>query len=167
MSDTASRVLLDCAAFMDSTQAGTLDGTSETVRREVVQMFLQSCYDEIGKAPKLLDREDLHAILCHLLPARFGRKDPRAGQVGPILRAWLEFLVANDVVPNEFELRAALDGDLAEFERIVRTGAGHVHGVPHAPQKPFVHKGTKVGRNDPCPCGSGKKFKQCCAKLGR
>jgi hypothetical protein len=27
---------------------------------------------------------------------------------------------------------------------------------------------TKVGRNDPCPCGSGKKFKKCCAdKLGR
>lgn len=24
----------------------------------------------------------------------------------------------------------------------------------------------KVGRNDPCPCGSGKKFKQCCGKLG-
>ncbi|EBS5636356.1 YecA family protein, partial [Salmonella enterica subsp. enterica serovar Oranienburg] len=21
---------------------------------------------------------------------------------------------------------------------------------------------VKVGRNDPCPCGSGKKFKQCC-----
>jgi uncharacterized protein YecA (UPF0149 family) len=23
----------------------------------------------------------------------------------------------------------------------------------------------KVGRNDPCPCGSGKKFKQCCGKI--
>ena len=25
-----------------------------------------------------------------------------------------------------------------------------------------VVKGTKVGRNDPCPCGSGKKYKKCC-----
>ena len=25
-------------------------------------------------------------------------------------------------------------------------------------------KSTKVGRNAPCPCGSGKKFKQCCGK---
>jgi preprotein translocase subunit SecA len=25
--------------------------------------------------------------------------------------------------------------------------------------------GVKVGRNDPCPCGSGKKFKQCHGKL--
>ncbi|MCL4517466.1 MAG: SEC-C metal-binding domain-containing protein [Firmicutes bacterium] len=25
-------------------------------------------------------------------------------------------------------------------------------------------KGFKVGRNDPCPCGSGKKYKKCCGK---
>ncbi len=29
-------------------------------------------------------------------------------------------------------------------------------------QKPFVNKSPSVGRNDPCPCGSGKKFKKCC-----
>ena len=26
-----------------------------------------------------------------------------------------------------------------------------------------THRAQKVGRNDPCPCGSGKKFKRCCA----
>jgi preprotein translocase subunit SecA len=31
--------------------------------------------------------------------------------------------------------------------------------------KPFVREGEKVGRNDPCPCGSGKKYKQCHGKL--
>ena len=31
--------------------------------------------------------------------------------------------------------------------------------------KPVVRQGAKVGRNDPCPCGSGKKYKQCCGKL--
>ena len=31
--------------------------------------------------------------------------------------------------------------------------------------EPFVREGNKVGRNDPCPCGSGKKFKQCHGKL--
>ncbi|NLD17306.1 MAG: hypothetical protein GX666_06980, partial [Tissierellia bacterium] len=28
--------------------------------------------------------------------------------------------------------------------------------------KTFVRKEEKVGRNDPCPCGSGKKYKKCC-----
>ena len=31
--------------------------------------------------------------------------------------------------------------------------------------KPFVRNTEKVGRNDPCPCGSGKKYKQCHGKL--
>ncbi|MFN0040763.1 MAG: preprotein translocase subunit SecA [Burkholderiales bacterium] len=32
--------------------------------------------------------------------------------------------------------------------------------------QPFVRPGQKVGRNDPCPCGSGKKYKQCHGRLG-
>ena len=35
---------------------------------------------------------------------------------------------------------------------------GRVRGVD-----PIRRDGPKVGRNDPCPCGSGKKFKKCCA----
>jgi preprotein translocase subunit SecA len=31
--------------------------------------------------------------------------------------------------------------------------------------QPFVRSGKKVGRNDPCPCGSGKKYKHCHGKL--
>jgi uncharacterized protein len=33
-------------------------------------------------------------------------------------------------------------------------------------EKPFVREGPKVGRNDPCPCGSGRKFKKCCGETG-
>ncbi|ABK16895.1 preprotein translocase subunit SecA [Syntrophobacter fumaroxidans] len=33
-----------------------------------------------------------------------------------------------------------------------------------AGQKPQTRKDRKVGRNDPCPCGSGKKYKKCCGK---
>ncbi len=32
-------------------------------------------------------------------------------------------------------------------------------------QQTFVRNAPKVGRNDPCPCGSGKKYKQCHGKL--
>ncbi len=33
------------------------------------------------------------------------------------------------------------------------------------PQEPVVREGRKIGRNEPCPCGSGKKYKQCHGKL--
>ena len=32
--------------------------------------------------------------------------------------------------------------------------------------EPVRNTGRKVGRNDPCPCGSGKKFKACCMRKG-
>ena len=34
----------------------------------------------------------------------------------------------------------------------------------NAPNTPIKNQGPQVGRNDPCPCGSGKKYKNCCGK---
>lgn len=34
----------------------------------------------------------------------------------------------------------------------------------YAQEVPFVNNVNKTGRNDPCPCGSGKKYKKCCGK---
>ncbi len=36
---------------------------------------------------------------------------------------------------------------------------------PQGEQQPFVREGRKVGRNEPCPCGSGKKYKQCHGRI--
>lgn len=51
--------------------------------------------------------------------------------------------------------------EIAEF---VKTDATWYFMDGNAP-KPVqvVRQGPKIGRNDPCPCGSGKKFKKCCA----
>jgi preprotein translocase subunit SecA len=38
-------------------------------------------------------------------------------------------------------------------------------GGEPAPVLPLKREGVKVGRNDPCPCGSGKKYKHCHGKL--
>jgi preprotein translocase subunit SecA len=42
-----------------------------------------------------------------------------------------------------------------ELEQARMAGAGEMQPVQQ------VVRGEKVGRNDPCPCGSGKKFKNC------
>ena len=52
-------------------------------------------------------------------------------------------------------------------ERRPPAGAGTPggRGSPSESQTPFVRGERKVGRNEPCPCGSGKKFKQCHGRL--
>jgi len=47
-----------------------------------------------------------------------------------------------------------------------RQAAMNRQAQPKAPSQPFVREHKKLGRNDPCHCGSGKKFKQCHGKLG-
>jgi len=46
---------------------------------------------------------------------------------------------------------------------VVSEAAAAAEAQAQAKAKP-VRTGPKVGRNDPCPCGSGKKYKQCCGK---
>ena len=49
----------------------------------------------------------------------------------------------------------------ADYDAALATAAAD----PPPPAPPFVRAGGKVGRNDPCPCGSGKKYKQCHGRL--
>lgn len=49
-----------------------------------------------------------------------------------------------------------------------KESVGHVHGPNcqhhhhHSDLKPLKRQEPKIGRNDPCPCGSLKKYKKCC-----
>ncbi|MDD2915501.1 MAG: preprotein translocase subunit SecA [Gallionella sp.] len=55
----------------------------------------------------------------------------------------------------------------ADYDEALGHSAGQSGDAESAGEehKPFVRDGHKVGRNDPCPCGSGKKYKQCHGKL--
>lgn len=41
---------------------------------------------------------------------------------------------------------------------------GCIHPTYEQVQQPYVRTSAKIGRNDPCPCGSGKKYKKCCGR---
>jgi preprotein translocase subunit SecA len=50
-------------------------------------------------------------------------------------------------------------------EALAAPAAGDDGGGTAVAAPPFVRARSKVGRNDPCPCGSGKKYKQCHGRL--
>ncbi len=43
-------------------------------------------------------------------------------------------------------------------------GIGGAMEQPSQKVETVVNEGPKIGRNDPCPCGSGKKYKKCCGR---
>ena len=70
--------------------------------------------------------------------------------------------IENDV--TKFINRAQVQNNLKR-EAVVKDAKAS-SGKEEVKRKPVVKKeADKVGRNDPCPCGSGKKYKNCCGKL--
>jgi uncharacterized protein len=85
--------------------------------------------------------------------------------------AWCEGFLAGMQLDAESwaPLRASQPGLLAPFQRDDANRAAkiapaviQIHAFWHKPQP----KAAKVGRNDPCPCSSGKKYKKCCDAAG-
>lgn len=77
-----------------------------------------------------------------------------ANEDNPELKSEFEELLRGD---REELLELMADGVVEMYDYFAATRA-----QPVAPVQPFVREQPKVGRNEPCPCGSGKKYKQCC-----
>ena len=101
--------------------------------------------------PMVMDYEDFRRDLGRTLADPERMAGFEHDQIGPLedaigeLSGWYAF---SDAAQQDEERWAASRGD-------ARLPFGDT------PQ-PFVDPFKGVGRNDPCPCGSGKKFKKCC-----
>jgi preprotein translocase subunit SecA len=67
--------------------------------------------------------------------------------------------------PIEMHYEHAEANSAFEAEQETESESGLSTEDPASKEQPFTREGHKVGRNDPCPCGSGKKYKQCHGKL--
>lgn len=120
---------------------------------EVLTAFMAAACEARGVEPADIEEADVRgALLEHVarlkLPPALQREAP--GLCG----AWLAWL--------EGEGRLGGGRMLGAFTRALRESfAERASGKP----KPFTRPGSAINRNDPCPCGSGKKYKQCHGKL--
>lgn len=64
---------------------------------------------------------------------------------------------------NMLECKANWLYSLPEWDAILSVEERKAITKEHRSSKMFVNE-TVIGRNDPCPCGSGKKYKKCCGK---
>ncbi|MBD3390745.1 MAG: hypothetical protein GF418_01810 [Chitinivibrionales bacterium] len=110
-----------------------------------------------------------------ILPDKRGDFDEQATRNWSLNSEWHGFEVKNiegggedDATGTvEFVATYSTDGEthnhheIAQFKK--RSGRWYFVDGTLVAQQPFVREAPKVGRNDPCPCGSGKKYKRCCA----
>ena len=160
MSD--KQIALDLARFLDSGAARRLAEPGSDARRKIAEALLRACREDLGKAPEELDGQDVEALMTTALPGRFARRDPLAAHVRPVIEAFFEHLESDAVVTQSFEIKNALARCGDRLQEIVERGENEPRATRRA--TPVVHRADKLGRNDPCFCGSGKKFKKCCGK---
>jgi preprotein translocase subunit SecA len=75
---------------------------------------------------------------------------------------------ASDEEIRELERRRALEQKDRDYKHAKVAGINDDESESVSQRdnvKPVVREGPKVGRNDQCPCGSGKKYKHCCGKI--
>ncbi len=101
------------------------------------------------------------------------------GQQDPVVKYRIEGMdmfeemvldIKHDVVKILMNLRKQEDVKREETAKITGAALQAINSLDNGEQiksevnRTVVNEGPKVGRNDPCPCGSGKKYKNCCGK---
>jgi hypothetical protein len=143
----------------------------ETIATWISDFTESAAYRDLPAAAKEWASEILPAFLRRACAERdVGPGEIEQADLKPALLEGVGTLALPDsvqsLVPNvcaallgELETQGRLaDGRmLGAYVRALR-GAYNERNTP----KPIRNPGSRIGRNDPCPCGSGKKYKRCC-----
>lgn len=141
-----------------------IKGTRPAVTAEELMRARYTAYTQV----------ELDFIQESLHPDARGDSDPAGARDWAENSTWHGLEVLNteaggpgdDAGKVEFIASYTYDGqdkqyrEVAEFERV--EGRWYFRGGRPAIKQPIVRDEPKIGRNDACPCGSGRKYKRCC-----
>ena len=154
---------------------------SDAWRREKIESWVSDfCHSPRAEAHPPLVREYAPEVLAVFLDAACAARDvdPSDLEEGDLKPGLLEGVARLEIPAS---VRASVPGlcaDLLEgLEAEGRLGGGRTLGLyvrahegayldaASGTAKPLTRPGARIGRNDPCPCGSGRKYKKCCLGL--
>ena len=95
----------------------------------------------------------------------YGQKDPLKEYQKEAYKMFLDLTdrIKSEVVERLFKMQVKHEADVEAIDIKPQKQIFLSHGTETAANNPSLEsKSKKVGRNEPCPCGSGKKYKKCC-----
>ncbi len=117
---------------------------------EVLVRFLQDACNARDVEPAALEEPDLRSGLLEGV-AKMAIPALVRGAIPALCGAFLA----------EMEAQGRISGGRTMGLFVAALSDAFAEASTHKP-KPFVSPTSKIGRNDPCPCGSGRKYKKCC-----
>ena len=139
------------ADFADTPAFDALSPAEKEAAVPLASEFLRTACEAEGSGPDAVGEPGFRAALLDRLPALEFPEEVR-GRAPEILALFLEALQGQGRHPGGAAFVRAL---APAYRERLKPGGGV--------RTPPIRRGaTPIGRNDPCPCGSGKKFKKCC-----
>jgi len=157
-------------AFADTP---THKGFPEDIKRSgllIVTAFADFMFSHHGQAPSEWTDRFLRDVVVEIMPRKIIADPLLFTFIVPVLTNFFRFLAATKRQKNAGALARRI-GELSDeiMAAVMRGSPSLPRAVPggNATRPPLMHDAApgsaKVGRNDKCPCGSGSKFKKCCA----
>ena len=150
---------------------------SDSSNNELARATAANCLEKIGNNNSFLKKECISILTDHLEQSNID-----APTLNGLVIAHLIELEAVDSIGsirkafNNGNVDLTVAGDIEDVEILLglRTKRESPHPNYFNPEienlsaafDSFKGKKKKIGRNDPCPCGSGKKYKKCCLNKG-
>jgi Protein of unknown function (DUF1186)/SEC-C motif len=121
----------------------------EELRPLVKQVFDRGSIDATWLSYQEFEEDLAYAVAHPEAPREYAQNRYRLfGDTVEVLSKWYGFSEAYFAKERRFVSESAKEQQLAY--------------AIEDPTSPFINPSRNVGRNDPCPCGSGKKYKKCC-----
>lgn len=169
----AEEELGDIGMLMQIQEVMADDRLSELMKR-TMEAFMASMEKEEERGHEFF--MELDAVLCQLeeWPKQKKELDIIRDEYHAVYEFFGDFWEVLRLAPEQRRmLRDELRMQYADLEKVYKDGYYYTLYPDRRPEAEtvvwdsyedgiFVRDGKKVGRNDPCPCGSGKKYKKCC-----
>lgn len=127
---------------------------------EATELLIRGLGADLAIDPRDLDGQHVAELLKTLLPARMSGEESFRDDLPDLLEDVLTQLVVEEGLSTTFELLNGAQGAREAFSRAFDDPERPRFQPP--PEEPDRRPAAKIGRNSPCPCGSGKKYKKCC-----
>ncbi len=132
---------------------------SETLR-EIERIILLRAVDS-----KWMDHiDDMERLRQGIGLRAYAQRDPiiEYKEEGYIMYEAMLQAITEEIIRLLFHVKVEKKLEREQVAKPTSASGGSSDGTLE--KKPYVRTGDKVGRNDPCPCGSGLKYKKCCGK---
>lgn len=182
-----------CDAFAKTDSFRNLNEAVQENAWFITSAFSEQMYNYHLQTPDEWTVYALEEVICDIFPHKITAAGELFNSVEPVLRAFFQYLNDNGLIKNSNELIKALRkaipimlkysndsanwGPAKQFamaamqsgvdleDKLAMNKFMAAYNVGSVGGKPIpVVSAPKTGRNDPCPCGSGRKYKHCCGK---